>query len=632
MGNELPLFDLARLRPRLPASRDPLRLLHVVVGHPVVGGTPVADQIRAASCGAVHVELVIGLGRALDHLRAHPAALVLLQAADVDVARVALAEIKLAHPALPVVMLTDAVDDEAAVAAVRAGAEDCLPRATATGPLVVRALRCALERTSHAVALRTQAVTDPLTGLPNRHALQKAIDHAIALARRKGRALAVLFVDLDGFKRVNDVCGHEQGDRVLQEIARRFAGRTRDMDTVARIGGDEFVVVMEDLDDGRFAATLAAKLLAAASEPLTIGPHTTDLTASVGISVFPGDGDDAAALVRHADAAMYAAKTAGKNQYRYYRARMNEHSRVRTALDAGLERAFGNDELELHYQPVWQSSRRRISACEALLRWRRPGHGLLLPGAFLEAADEAGLAGRLAQWVLTRAAATAERMRAAGFDVPVSVNLSRRQLVDGAVVPCLRRLIDDGMARTALQVEIAESVLVSDDPRVHQVLAELADLRIGVVVDDFGSGVSSLRALRRVRPASIKIDGALARELPEGQDAAALVSAVVALGRTLGVHVVAEGAETEPQARGLRALGCDDLQGFYYGHGLPGDEWLAYLRWACTAVVGTDVAAAPAAARRARKRSSPRRELPVMPGAALPSSRPARVVVGRFRS
>ncbi len=631
------LFDLPRLRPRVGAARDSLRLLHVIVGRDLHPG-PLADEIHAASRGAIRVECVAGLGRALDHLRAHPAALVLLQADDLDVGRVALAELKLAQPALPVVLLTEAEDDEAAVAAVRAGAEDCLWRGAASGARIVRVMLCALERTSHAATLRTQAVTDPLTGLPNRHALQKAIDHAIAMARRKGRALAVLFVDLDGFKDVNDACGHETGDRVLQEIARRFAGRTRDMDTVARIGGDEFVVVMEDLDDGRFAATLAAKLLGAAAEPLVVQGRATALTASVGISVFPGDGDDAAALIRHADTAMYAAKAAGKNQYRYYRARMNEHSRARTALDAALERAFEQEEFDLHYQPVWQASTKRISSCEALLRWRRPGHGVLLPAAFLDTADEAGLAGRLAQWVLTRAAATARRMREAGFDVPVSVNLSRRQLLDGDIAACVQRLFADGLDDAALQIEIAESVLVSDEPRLQQVLAELAALGLGLVVDDFGSGVSSLRALRRVRPASIKIDGALARELPEGQDTAALVSAVVALGRTLGVHVVAEGVETEAQSRQLLALGCDDLQGFYYGHALPDGEWIGYLRWACTAVVGTDgrTPAVPVLPGARRRRGGVTRfpgsaGLPGIPGAPR-VSKAGHVVFGRFRS
>lgn len=637
MSTSNPFFDLPRLRPRPATGCDSLRLLHVVIGRDAHEGA-LGDEIRAASRGAIQTDRIVGLGRALDRLRAQPAAAVLLQADDLDVARVALAELKRTQPALPVVLLTAAGSDEAAVAAVRAGAEDCLSREVTSGAQVVRVIRCALERTSHAATLRTQAVTDPLTGLQNRHALQKSIDHAMAMARRKGGALAVLFVDLDGFKAVNDACGHETGDRVLQELARRFAGRTRDMDTVARIGGDEFVVVMEDLDEGRFAATLAAKLLSAAAEPLVVQGRTLDLTASVGISVFPGDGDDAAALIRHADTAMYAAKAAGKNQYRYYGARMNEHSRARTALDAALDRAFDEGEFELHYQPVWQASTKRISSCEALLRWRRPGRGVLLPADFVDMVDEAGLAGRLARWVLTRAAATAGRMRQAGFDVPVSVNLSRRQLLDGEIAACVQCQLADGLDAGALQIEVAEQVFVSDEPRLQQVLAGVTALGIGLIVDDFGSGVSSLRALRRARPASLKIDGALARELPDGQDAVALVSAVVALGRTLGVHVVAEGVETEAQSRRLLSLGCDDLQGFYYGHALPDDEWLAYLRWACTAVVGTDGrTAAPvpvlpgASRRRGVTRFSEGKGLPGIPGAPR-VSKSGQVVVGRFRS
>lgn len=624
-----PLFDLPRPRLRRPVRRDVVRVLHVVAGHES-GDTAALDRaITEAGRGRVQVDRVIGLGRALERLDAHPSALVLLQARHLDVARVALGELRHAHPALPVILVTETSGDQAAVTAVRAGAEDCLGLQEATGPALVRAMLCALERTSHAATLRTQAVTDPLTGLPNRHALQKSIDHAVAMARRKGRGLAVLFLDLDGFKDVNDAYGHEAGDRVLQELARRFAARTRDMDTVARIGGDEFVVVMEDLADARFAGTLAAKLLAAAAAPVDVQGHEVALTASAGIAVFPGDGDDAAALVRHADTAMYAAKAAGKQQFRFFRAQMNEHSRARTALDQALAQAVARDEFEVHYQPVWLAGTPTITACEALLRWRRPGHGLELPAAFLGAAEEAGLVSHLTGLVVDAACATARRMRDAGFTVPVSVNLSRRQLLDGDVVARLRAAIGDDLA-SALQVEVGEPVLAGDDPRVDATLGAIAGLGVAVVVDDVGRGVSSLRALARVRPRMVKIDSALTRDLPGSQEAAAIVSAIVALARIVGAQVTGEGIETDAQARALRALGCEALQGYYYGHALPADEWIAYLRWACTAVVGTDGPTAlrnvttPGAATRRERRGMPK-----MPGAVIAGSR---VVVGRFRS
>jgi diguanylate cyclase (GGDEF)-like protein len=624
-----PFFDLPRTRTLGAARRDSVRVLHVVTGHEPADAAALTEAVVLAGAGRIQVDRVVGLGRALERLKDHPSALVLLQARHFDVARVALGELRHAQPALPVILLTAAADPDAAVVAVRAGAEDCLGLDTATGPAIVRAVCCALERTSHAAALRTQAVTDALTGLPNRHALQQAIGHALAMARRKARAVAVLFVDLDGFKDVNDVHGHDAGDRVLQELARRFAARTRDMDTVARLGGDEFVVVMEDLDDGRSAATVAAKLLAAAAAPIDLQGRTVSVTASIGIAVVPGDGLDAVALLRHADTAMYAAKAAGKNQFRFYRAQMNEHLRARTALDRALDGAIERREFELHFQPVWDAARPAIGACEALLRWRRPGHGVLLPSAFLDAAEEARLGGRLAAFVIDEATAMAERMRAAGFTVPVSVNLSRRQLLEGDVTALVARALARVDA-SALQIEVGESVVADDDPRGAAILSAIRSLGVPIVVDDAGRGLSPLRAVADLRPQVLKIEGAVARELPDTAGAGATVRALVALGRALGITVVGEGVETEQQARSLRALGCDALQGYYYGHALPGDDWLAYLRWACTAVVGTDLAAA--GPRRGRRPQPPAGGVLRLPGAALQRRGQSRVVTGRFRS
>ncbi|MGE0813476.1 MAG: putative bifunctional diguanylate cyclase/phosphodiesterase [Vicinamibacterales bacterium] len=616
------------LRPRRRGQApEPLRLVHLVVGAGDDAARALGRAVVDAGAGRVSLESVVGLGRGLDRLRARPAALVLLQARSLDLARIALAELKRAHPALPVVVVSDAAHDEAAIAAVRAGAEDCVA-ASAGGTAVIRAALCALERTSHAATLRTQAVTDTLTGLPNRQALQTAIEHAMARARRHARTFAVLFVDLDGFKAVNDRYGHDAGDRVLQALARRFAGRTRDMDTVARVGGDEFVVVMEDLDDGRFAATVAAKLVAAAAEPIDLDGTPAAITASIGISLFPGDGVDAGALLRHADQAMYAAKDAGKSRFCYYRARMNEHSRARTALGAALDRAFAREEFELHFQPVWRASRRRISSCEALVRWRRPGHGVWLPDQFLEAAEQAGLAARFAAWTIGEACRTARTTRDAGFDVPISVNLSRRQIVEGDLAgEVARALRAAGVPPSALRVELSEAVIGADDPAIAGVLDALAALGVAAVVDDAGSGVASLRVLSRMRAAGVKIDGGLAREASGRRDAAAMAGAIVALARALGIEVSAGGVETEAQASALRALGCDDLQGYFYGHALPGGEWLAYLRWACTAVVGTDGAATPP--RPVRRR--PAADLPRLPGAALPGRGRGDVVIGSFR-
>ena len=627
------VISLPTPRGRAAARRDHIRILHVLVGHAEAEASALDRQIAEASAGRIRVDLVVGLGRALEHVAATPSALAIVQTPEIEGARAALAELKRARPALPVVLLTGSDANEAAVAAVRAGAEDCLSLAQANGATLVRAILCALERTSHAAALRAAAVTDPLTGLPNRHALRTCIDHALARARRTSRALALLFVDLDGFKDINDSHGHDCGDRVLAEMARRFGQRTRDMDTVARLGGDEFVIVMEDLDDARFAATLAGKMLAAAAEPLVVDGRTMRLTASVGVSLFPDDGVDAATLMRHADMAMYAAKAAGKNRVCYYAPAMNVHTREREALELALAGALERGELELHYQPVWQASRKRISSCEALLRWRRPGRGFVPPGEVVTLAEDTGLIVPMGRWALATAGAQARRMRDAGFDVPVAVNLSRRQLIEPSLVDDVRAVLHaEALRPGALQVEISEAVLVDDDSRVTTALAALDALGIALVVHNFGTGTSSLSGLQRLPVRRVKIDGELVRHAPGAEASEEMVRAVLALGRTLGVQVMAEGVETERQASFLLAHGCDEMQGYFYGHALPSEEWLSYLRWACTAVVGTDGPAPASAKPRSRRRVTMPRDLPVMPGAALAASKSGRVVVGRFRS
>ncbi len=625
------VITLPKPRGRAAARREHIRILHVLIGPAEGTARRLSRQISDASEGRIRVDLVVGLGRALQHVATTPSALAIVQTGTLEGARAALAELKRACPALPVVLVTGDDDNAAVVAAVRAGAEDCLSLTASSGAALVRAVFCALERTSHAAALRAAAVTDPLTGLPNRHALRTCIDHALARARRTSRALALLFVDLDGFKDINDSHGHECGDRVLAEMARRFSSRTRDMDTVARLGGDEFVIVMEDLDDGRFAATLAAKILAVTAEPVVVGGRTVHLTASIGISLFPSDGPDAATLMRHADMAMYAAKSAGKNAFRYYAPAMNVHSRTRAALEVALAGALERGELELHYQPVWQASGRRISSAEGLLRWRRPGYGLVPPAEFLPLAEDTGFIVSIGRWALVTACAQARRMREAGFAIPVSVNLSRRQLLEPSLLGDVRRVLHAESLRPGdLQIEMSESVLVDADARVVAALAGLDALGITLVVDNFGTGTSSLAGLQRLPVRRLKIDGQLVRGAPGTPASEAMVRAVLALGRTLGVHVLAEGVETEQQASFLVAHGCDDLQGYFYGHPLPAAEWLAYLRWACTAVVGTDrPAAAPVAPR--RRRAMPN-DLPRIPGAALSAQQTGRVVIGRFRA
>ncbi len=298
-------------------------------------------------------------------------------------------------------------------------------------------------------------------------------------------------------------------------------------------------------------------------------------------------------------------KRAAKNRVCYYAPAMNVHTRQRASLEAALAGALERGELELHYQPVWQASRKRISSCEALLRWRRPGQGFAPPEEVVRLAEDTGLIVPMGRWALATAGAQARRMREAGFDVPVAVNLSRRQLIEPSLVDDVRAVLQaESLRPGALQVEISEAVLVDADTRVVAALEALDALGVALVVHNFGSGSSSLAGVQRLAVRRVKIAGELVREAPGVPASEEMVRAVLAIGRALGVQVMAEGVETERQASFLLAHGCDDMQGFFYGHPLPADEWMSYLRWACTAVVGTD-GPAPASARpRSRRRDA----------------------------
>ena len=422
---------------------------------------------------------------------------------------------------------------------------------------------------------------DELTGLPNRSMFNQRLGHALAQARRNDKPLAILFVDLDRFKNINDTLGHEAGDGVLKEVAQRLQGCLREGDTVGRLGGDEFVVLVEELPEPMHVAAVAQKILAAVIRPFTAGAHEFNLTASIGISTYPGDSEDMPGLLKNADIAMYRAKEQGKNNYQFYSALMNIHTVERLALESGLRRALERNEFLLHYQPKVDIGSGRITGTEALLRWQQPGQQALTPPAlFIPLAEETGLIVAIGEWVLRTACAQNQSWREPGLPpLRVAVNLSARQFAHANLLQDVARaLAETGLDPAGLELEITESMLMQDPERAVTLLRRLKDMGIHISIDDFGTGYSSLNYLKRFPLDSVKIDRSFIRDIPGDADDAAITRAIIAMAHSLRLKVIAEGVETDEQLDFLRAHGCDEMQGFHFSRALPGDEFLGLLK------------------------------------------------------
>lgn len=424
------------------------------------------------------------------------------------------------------------------------------------------------------------ANSDALTGLPNRTLLRDRVDQSIAQAGREGRHVALLFVDLDRFKLVNDSWGHPFGDALLTEVGRRLVGAVRAGDTVARLGGDEFAVLLPSMKRPHAAARVAQKILEALARPVQLEGRTVPLTGSVGISVFPADGDSMETLLQNADAAMYRAKDLGRGGFQFYQAEMGRVARDRVEMESSLHDALPRGELALHYQPQVALADGRICGFEALMRWRREGQGLVSPARFIPVAEESGLIVPLGEWALVEACRQAAAWRRAGLGrFRVSVNLSARQFWQDRVTSAVRAALDrTGADPTCLEVEITEGVVLRDVDQVTRSLGQLRDLGVTVAIDDFGTGYSSLAYLRALPIDKLKIDKSFLRGTPEDPDACALVAEIIQLAHVLKLEVVAEGVEQEGQAAFLRGAGCEHIQGFLFSPALPEEECERLLR------------------------------------------------------
>ena len=437
----------------------------------------------------------------------------------------------------------------------------------------------AIESCRAADRIRHLAHHDDLTGLPNRLLFNYQLPKALARAQRDGSSVGVLFFDLDRFKIINDTLGHEAGDMVLRQIARHLRGCVRITDTLARLGGDEFTLLVEQLVDTQDLSAIAQKLLTAMSSPLTINGNVYQLSGSIGIAMYPKDGADGPSLLKNADIAMYRAKASGRNNYQYYSSDINEHSVERLALENELRQAVARQEFVVHYQPKVDISTGRIAGAEALVRWRHPQRGMLLPGAFICVAEEVGLIGSIGSFVLDAVCTDLARWRDDGLPpTRVAINLSAQQFADSRLLDNLNQVLHrTGCDPQLLEFEITESVVMTNPGKALQLLEQIKDYGITLAIDDFGTGHSSLAYLKRFPVDSVKIDHTFIRDIAIDPNDVAIIKAIIALGHSLDLKVVAEGVETVTQLEILRHFQCDEFQGFLFSKAVPSAEFATIL-------------------------------------------------------
>jgi diguanylate cyclase (GGDEF)-like protein/PAS domain S-box-containing protein len=446
----------------------------------------------------------------------------------------------------------------------------------------------ASERAETQARLKQLANYDSLTGLANRTMFRDRLGQAMARAKRRGKPMALMFLDLDRFKRVNDELGHEAGDRLLEHVGRTLVECLRAADsvsrdggmphTLSRLGGDEFTLIVENIGGAEDAAHVARRVLEALSEPFKVGGVELVVTVSIGISMYPTDDVDLDTLVRHTDMAMYRSKSLGRATYSFFSDDLTAAVTARVSLEASLRRAIEREEFLLHYQPKSDLRTGKVTGVEALVRWHRPGHGLVPPDRFVGVLEDTGLILPVGAWVIRAACEQLAAWDRLGVPpMSMAVNLSARQFRH----LYLASMIEDSLRQNSidpqrLEIELTESLLMEDTDSTRAMLASFRRMGVRLAIDDFGTGHSSLSYIRRFAIDTLKIDRSFVQSLPDNGEDAAICSAVIALGRNMKMRVVAEGVETAEQAQMLRELGCDELQGYWLGRPMPGEEFAAW--------------------------------------------------------
>ena len=438
------------------------------------------------------------------------------------------------------------------------------------------------ERKRSARRIEELATRDPLTGLPNRLLLHDRLSQGLTGARRTGDLVALMFIDLDRFKQINDSLGHEVGDMLLKQVAARIGDALRRGDTLARLGGDEFVVILEELKHAEDAGQVAQKIIGKLSDSFEVGGHALGSSASVGISIFPHDGDDGATLMRNADTAMYFAKESGRNCYRFFAAEMNTRAVERLELEMSIRRALAAKDFVLHFQPKFDVTSGELVGAEALVRWMHREQGLLYPDSFIQAMEDTGLIIPLGQWVIEEVCAQASRWKSLRR-LPIALNVSARQFGVGLPASIEAALRTHDLDPALIEIEMTETTLMRGIEEGAAVLDQVRDLGVAVAIDDFGMGYSSFNYLKRFNISALKVDKSFVMELPASADDQAIVRAVVQMGHSLRLRVIAEGVETDAQLALLRQLGCDEYQGYFGGRPVPATEFeTRYLKAAAT--------------------------------------------------
>jgi diguanylate cyclase (GGDEF)-like protein len=498
----------------------------------------------------------------------------------------ALTQARLSSPWLPIVVLADSEDEGIALRAVQNGSRAFLVKRELTTHGLVAALGTALEcqrmiQQLHSARDRAQhlATHDQLTELPNRSLFADRLGQACYAAHRARRSLAVLFIDLDNFKSINDSLGHAVGDGLLRSIARRIAACLRESDTAARLGGDEFAVLLTNLGDELDAATVARKVITDLAEPIRFQNQTSTVRCSIGIATFPRDARDPEELIKKADVAMYHAKESGGGQSAFFTEEMNAAIQKRQAIEERLRNALADGDFRLHYQPQYDLNRARIIGAEALLRWQHPTLGLLLPGHFLATAEETGLIVPIGEWVLRTACEQNARWARDGHrGLRVSVNVASQQFLEPDFAAVVRQVLEDtGLPPVSLELELTESSLLRDVNITVDTLRALKDLGVRLAIDDFGTGYSALAYLKRLPIDVLKIDQSFVRSLSTDPADATITQTIVELASGLNLTTIAEGVETFEQLLLLGSYGCKRMQGFLFGHPVPAETFTQWL-------------------------------------------------------
>jgi diguanylate cyclase (GGDEF)-like protein len=489
---------------------------------------------------------------------------------------------------IPIIMVTVQTDREARLAALEAGAEDFMSKPVDRAELWLRVrnllrlkeagdvlenrrLNLETEVLARTADLRQLTHCDALTGLPNRTLVYETLTRTLVHASSVGQTVAVLFLDLDSFKNVNDTHGHALGDELLIQVSDRLMKCVRVRDTVGRLGGDEFALILMMPPDGQDAAVVAEKIQNVLLQPFCLDGHDVTVTASIGIALHPDDATDTDTLLKYADTAMYQAKQSGRDAFRFFTSAMNTELSRRLELEHALRAAVRNQEFVLHYQPKVDLAGGQVVGLEALLRWERPGFGLVPPGEFICALEDSGLIVEVGRWVIAAACEQVGRWIQLGMDpVQVSVNVSERQFVKGDLEGDVRRALETyGVPAELLELELTESLLMTNTDRTVAILENLKAAGVQISIDDFGTGYSSLAYLRRFPIDKLKIDYSFIQEITRSPDDAAIALAIIRMGHSLNLKVIAEGVETAGQLAFLRRHKCDQMQGYYFSRPLP---------------------------------------------------------------